>query len=109
MIITSVRYRKLITGPGYSHQAVEAEATVMDGDVPEDILLELSMWVRAQVEGKSPVLADPVMLREEVNQLYRQRDQLRSAVAQADLELKAVRNQIAANRPKAADDDDMPF
>lgn len=109
MIITAVRYRKLVTGPGYSHQAVEAEATVMDGDAPEDILLELSSWVRSQVEGKSPVLADPIMLREEVNQLYRQRDQLRGAVAQADLELKAVRNQITANRPKPVDDDDMPF
>lgn len=109
MIITAVRYRKLVTGPGYSHQAVEAEATVMEGDAPEDILLELSAWVRSQVEGKSPVLADPIMLREEVDQLYRQRDQLRSAVAQADLELKAVRNQIAANRPKPVDDDEMPF
>jgi hypothetical protein len=109
MIITAVRYRKLVTGPGYSHQAVEAEAAIGKYDVPEDILLELSSWVRAQVEGKSPVLADPVMLREEVAQLYRQRDQLRGAVAQADLELKAVRDQINANRKKPEDDDDIPF
>ena len=33
MIITAVRYRKLITGPGYSHQAVEAEAGLTETDI----------------------------------------------------------------------------
>ena len=108
MVITAVRYRKLVTGPGYSHQAVEAEAAVTDSDYPEDILLELSSWVRSQIDGKSPILADPEVLREEVAQLYRQRDQLRGAIVQADLELKAVRNQIDADRKKP-DDDEMPF
>ena len=110
MIITAVRYRKLVTGPGYSHQAVEAEAAVVDGDDPQDILLELSAWVRSQIAGESPVLVDLETLRSEVNSLYRQRDQLRGAVNQADAELKIIRDRIAQNTPKPSqDDDDMPF
>lgn len=110
MIITAVRYRKLVTGPGYSHQAVEAEAAVVDGDDPQDILLELSAWVRSQIDGNSPVLIDAQTLRDEVNSLYRQRDQLRAAVNLADIELKIIRERIAQNTPKpSALDDDILF
>jgi uncharacterized protein YlxW (UPF0749 family) len=80
---------------------------VEEGDAPEDVLLELSTWVRNQVSGESPVLADIPTLRNEVETLYRQRNQLRGAISQADLELKAIRNQVDANRPKL--NDDMPF
>ena len=111
MIITAVRYRKLITGPGYSHQAVEAEAAVVDGDNPQDVLLELSAWVRSQISGEAPVLVDLKTLRNEVNSLYRQRDQLRGAVNQADSELKIIRDRIAQNTPKPSmlGDDAIPF
>lgn len=110
MIITAVRYRKLVTGSNYSHQAVEAEAAVLDGDAPEDILLELSAWVRGQVDGESPVLVDVETLRNEVAALFRLRDQLHGAVNQANAELKIIRDRILQNAPKpAVTDDDIPF
>lgn len=107
MIITAVRYRKLVTGPGYSHQAVEAEASVLEGDIPEDILLELSGWVRSQIEGESPVLCDLITLRNEVNSLYRTRDQLRGSITTAQAEYDILRDKIKA--AKATEDDDIPF
>lgn len=110
MIITAVRYRKLVTGPGYSHQAVEAEATVMDGDSPEDILLELSAWVKSQIAGENAVLVDIETLRSEVNSLYRQRSQLSATISQADAELQIIRDRIAQNTPKTSpEDDELPF
>lgn len=108
MIITSVRYRKLITGEGYSNQAVEAEAAVLDGDVPEDILLELSSWVKAQLDGSSPVLLDPETLRAEVGFLWRQRDQIKREISTAEAEKQKLLADIARLSPSNPDDD-LPF
>lgn len=39
MKITTVRFRKLITGQNYSNTAVEAEAMVEDGETADDLSL----------------------------------------------------------------------
>jgi hypothetical protein len=109
MIITAVRYRKLVTGPRYSHQAVEAEAAVFEGDRPEDILLELSGWVRSQIEGESPVLCDLATLRNEVDSLYRTRDQLRGSITEAKGEYDRLRAEIATTKTRNVIGDDLPF
>lgn len=45
MNITAVRVRKLKSTGNFEHCAVEAEASVLDGDDPEAIRSELSEWV----------------------------------------------------------------
>lgn len=111
MKITTVRYRKLVTGSGYNNQAVEAEAEVGKGEKPEDVLLELALWVRGQL-GETPVGLDFTQLRFEVEQLYRTRDQLRQAVVRAETEQKTIREQITAleiKREQAGGEPAMPF
>lgn len=111
MKITTVRYRKLITGSGYNNQAVEAEAIVGEGENAADVLLELSSWVKNQL-GETPVGLSAQELRYEVDQLYRTRDQLRVAIARDELELKTLRNEVTAleiRREKAGGEPAMPF
>jgi hypothetical protein len=112
VIITSVTYRKLVTGPSFSNQAVEATAQVLDGDSPEDVLLQLSQWVKSQLGEGSAVMNDPETLRLEVNHLHNQRQQLRGAIAGAEAELRKVRDDIVAlevKREKAGGEPCMPF
>lgn len=45
MQITSVSYRKLISGPGFTHQAVEMTASVDTGDTAEQVLQQLRLRV----------------------------------------------------------------
>jgi hypothetical protein len=47
--INAVRFRRLHSGPGFSHHAVEAEATLGPGDDPDTVLLDLKTWVGAQL------------------------------------------------------------
>jgi hypothetical protein len=62
--ITTVRYRKLVPGPGYENKAVEAEVMVDPGQTPEDALLLLVDWVTAQMNGGATT--DLATLRQEV-------------------------------------------
>lgn len=112
MKITTVRYRKLVTGPGYSHQAVEAEAVVEKGEKPEDALLELGTWVRCQLGENSVLTTDPETLRGEIQFLSNQRQQLRSAITAAEAEKRKLRDEIVAlevRRENAGGEPAIPF
>lgn len=52
MRITKVSYRKLISGPGFSHQAIEAEAEVEreNGETPLEALERLQAWVKLHLD-----------------------------------------------------------
>lgn len=50
MKITSISYRCLRTGPGYNNTAVEAHATLDEGEAPERALADLRFWVDKQVD-----------------------------------------------------------
>ena len=105
MIITSVNFRKLVTGPGYSNKAVEATAAVIDGDDPELILIELRQWVEKQL-GERSYVEDPVEVRNQLDWLHSQRDDAKRQLADAETRLKDIRDKIAKNSPV---DDDLPF
>lgn len=94
MKIVAVRYRKLVSGPGFSNQAVEAEANLEEGETPEDALFNLSAWVQVQLNGGAACV-DVEALRVEVESLMRQRQQLCVSVATARAELQNLREQIA--------------
>lgn len=111
MIITHVRYRKLITGEHYSNRAVEAEAVVQEGDDPANVLLELSDWVHQQL-GESGAGLDIAALRNERDFLMGQRTQLRAAVATAEAEKRKLRDEVAqleVKREKAGGEPAIPF
>ena len=50
MKITTVEYRRLVTGPGYNNTTVGATATVDANETPEDALNHLMAWVYRQYE-----------------------------------------------------------
>jgi hypothetical protein len=108
--ITTVRYRKLVSGPGYENKAVEAEAIVEHGETPEDALLQLSDWVHCQLNGESTL--DRLTLRCEIGSLHRERQQLRGAVAGAEAEVRKLRgeiDQLLIKREKAGGEPALPF
>lgn len=111
MKIISVRYRKLISLPGYENKAVEAEAAVDQGEAPEDALLLLSQWVHEQLSGEKAV-TDLAALRQEVNFLHSQRQQLRGAVEHAKAEKRKLQDEIVeleVKREKAGGELAVPF
>lgn len=111
MKITSVRYRKLITGEHYSNRAVEAEATVEEGQDPESVLLELSNWVHGQL-GEGGIALDLTALRQERDYLMGQRNQLRASVATAQAEKRKLQDEITSleiTREKAGGAPAIPF
>lgn len=112
MRITSVRFRKLVTGSNYSHQAVEAEALVEKGESPDDVLLELSVWVRRQLGEATAITTDPETLRNEIQFLSNQRQQLRSAIITAEAEVRKLRDDVLAlevKREQAGGEPAIPF
>jgi hypothetical protein len=111
MKITAVRYRKLISLPGYENKAIEAEAAVEPNEAPEDALLLLSQWVHEQLSGEKAVTDLPA-LRQEVAYLHGKRHQLRTAVATAEAEKRKLHQDIAdleVKREKAGGPPVMPF
>lgn len=106
MIIKTVSFRKLVTGPGYSNKAVEATAEVWEADDPELILIELRQWVEKQL-GERSFMIDPAEARTELNWIYEQRDRAKRELADAETRLQDARDKIAKNSPQT--DDDLPF
>lgn len=106
MIIKTVNFRKLITGPGYSNKAVEACAEVWEGDDPELILIELRQWVEKHL-GERSYVVDPAEVKAELDWLYTQREDVKRQLADAEIRLKDMRDKIAKNSPNL--DDDLPF
>jgi hypothetical protein len=94
MIITAVRYRKLKSGPGYTNEAIEAEATVGPGENPDDALLALGHWVNAKLN--STMTFDIETMKQEVAFYDRQRHQLRGAVGGQETRLQKLKEEIAA-------------
>ncbi len=110
MKIVAVRYRKLVSGPGFENKAIEAEAVLEDGEAPEDALLGLTQWVHSQISGESCM--DVATLRSEVNSLFRQRDQLRGAVNGAQTEVRKLKEEILeleVKREAAGGEPALPF
>jgi hypothetical protein len=98
MKIETVTYRKLVSGPGYNNKAVEATAAVEKGETPEDALLGLTAWVHAQLDGTTTMGVRE--LREEVDFLHRQKQQLRGAVSGAELEVRKLKDEVLALETK---------
>lgn len=102
MKITHVRVRRLQSGPGFEHRAVEAEAAVADHETPESVRAELDLWVTAQLSdrGVAGLREEASQLRWTIDQLGRQnaallseRDTLKAEVARLgglQAQLKAV-------------------
>jgi septal ring factor EnvC (AmiA/AmiB activator) len=83
MKITSVRVHKLESGPGFNNYAVAAEAAVEDGDDPEQVRKNLSMWVEMQIRHKvecAKLNDDLQWLREQCVSAERERDALQHQV-----------------------------
>jgi hypothetical protein len=53
MRITTVEYRKLISGPGYNNTTIGAVATVEADETPEEALHRLATWVQDRHAGES--------------------------------------------------------
>ena len=102
----TISFRKLVTGPGYSNKAVEATAEVMPDQDPEVALIELRQWVEKQL-GERSYLADPGEIRQELDWLYRQRDDVKRQLADSEARLQKLRDDIAKKRQE--EDDDLPF
>lgn len=84
MNITSVSYRALVSGPGFSNHAIEAQSEVSVHDEPELVLLDLKNWVDTQLRawGESRrLMEDRDALREDVLALERTRDRLKSELS----------------------------
>ncbi len=103
--IRTISFRKLVTGPGYSNKAVEATAEVMPGSDPENVLIDLRQWVEKQL-GERSYLEDAATVRRELDWLHQQRDDAKRQLADAEIRLRDLRDEIAKNAP---DDDDLPF
>ncbi len=79
MRITQVSYRKLISGTDFTHKAIEATATVGEGESATIVLQELQAWVHKQLDGKEP------MRRDDLERLRKISDDLRGAVESATI------------------------
>lgn len=86
MKITSVTYRRLKSGPGYEHEAVEATAEVGE-ETPLEALTELRGWVDAQL-GE----------RQRAQQLAWDASEAETRLRAARAELKSVQGLIAEAR-----------
>lgn len=71
MRISRVLYRQLVSDPGsYSNRAVEAEATVAEGENPETVLAGLVEWVHGQLGiGPPPISSDRIKLAGDLRNL----------------------------------------
>lgn len=92
MKITSIRFRRLQSHDrGYGHDAVEAEATVSEGEAPEQAMADLKLWVMEQlgrVREVDKLVEAAQRLREDVTRYERDRDRLKKEV---DVYRKVVR------------------
>lgn len=53
MRITTVEYRKLISGPGYNNTTIGAVAMVEEDETPEEALHRLANWVQDRHAGEN--------------------------------------------------------
>lgn len=83
MRITAVRVRKLVSGPGYNHHAIEAEAAVGPDDDPGHVYEKLAGWVDGQLRGL-----------QEIDDLSERRDSLRYEVKRLEDRRDALRKNI---------------
>lgn len=72
MKITRVAYRHLVSGTSFSNTAIEAEASVDEGESIESVLMTLKVWVHGQLglnETADPRRLAANRLREVANDL----------------------------------------
>lgn len=110
MKITSVTVRRLKTLGSYNNVAVEASATVEDGDNPEGIRAELDLWVQGQISDAKSV--DD--MRIERNELQWSIGNLRSSKASLEAERESLRRDVERLRKTpleelASNRDESPF
>ena len=84
MTITQVTYRRLVTTGNYSNEAVEATATVEDGESAEGALDALKAWVCERLNARLDITAD------------------RQAAEQAKWDLRSVEHELATARERWA-------
>lgn len=87
MKITAIRIRRLVSGPGYNHHAVEAEAEVLDHQDPDLVHEALSSWIDRQLA-----------IHRETDGLQERRDSLREEVHRLQQSTESQRSIIAENR-----------
>lgn len=87
MQIKAVRVRKLLSGPGYNHHAVEAEAVVGDDEDAAAVREQLTAWVDAELRG-----------HREIDELREHRDSLRSEVRDLENLRDSLRHQVEQSR-----------
>lgn len=90
MKITHVRVRKLTSGPGFAHRAVEVEAAIGKDENPSAVRRELELWCEAELAGKA--IHD---LHEELAELKWTIDKLRASKTVLEVEAEGLRSEIA--------------
>lgn len=90
MQITHVRVRKLTSGPGFAHRAVEVEAVLGEDENPSAVRRELELWCEAELAGKT--IHD---LHEELAELKWTIDKLRRSKTSLEVEVDSLRSEIA--------------
>ena len=87
MKITAIRVRKLVSGPGFNHHAIEAEAAVTDSETPDEAREALTAWIESGLRCE-----------QEITDLRRHLDSLRHEVAQAERRVAGLREDIERGR-----------
>ena len=119
MHITTIRVRRLVSGTGYNHYALEAEARVDDGEEPEDVRERLTNWVDDELRREKALdkmRGDAQSLAYDIKNLERSRDAIRADIArgnkviEAHESLKQLANEAMLNIPGIVNlGDDLPF
>lgn len=96
MKITSVRVHRLVSGPGFSNHAIDAEAAVGEDEDPAAALEQLTAWVEGQLAART-----------EIDHLYSCRDSLRYEVRSLESERDGLRKSVARGNKLIADHDKL--
>lgn len=95
--IRSVSYRRLVSLPGYNHEAVEASADVRPGDEPMAVLAGVEEFVRTQLALRIGRDFDRRNLVTSVDDLQREK-------ARLDAEVDRTRERVRASIRRIAED-----
>lgn len=86
MIIKSVHYRELVSGPGFNNRSIGVEAEVEADETPEEALEKARVWTREQFALNQEVVelrAERDRLTVTVNYLKSERTRLEGLVTAA--------------------------
>lgn len=119
MKITSIRVRRLVSSSqGYHHRALEVEASVMDGDDPDDVREELERYIDEALRKEDEIARinrDLQTMRDDYVVWERQRNALRAEHDALSKKLRAHDKFIDAAQksgipfPDDLRSDELPF